>query len=242
MKLGVCSSLYRFLPLEQAMDCIADAGFSAVELACGGYLGYGLCDPPALLADDAKLTKFLKVFKGRNIEINGLAVHGNPLHPQAAIRQQHDSDFRNAVLLAERIGLDKIVTFSGCPGDSETAKYPNWAVIAWPTDYAEVLAWQWDTKVIPYWKEAAQFAAEHHVSRIAIEMHPGMVAYNVRSMMRLRDAVGPVIGVNFDPSHLFWQGVDTPRAILELGKAIYHVHLKDIALNPNVATSCTPPI
>ena len=44
MKLGVCSTLYRFLPLEQGMDYLVAAGLNVIELACGGYLGYGLCN------------------------------------------------------------------------------------------------------------------------------------------------------------------------------------------------------
>jgi sugar phosphate isomerase/epimerase len=234
MKLGVCSTLYRFLPLEQAMDYVVAAGLNVIELACGGYPGYGLCNPAELLADDAKLKKFLKVFEDRGIEINALAAHGNPLHPQAEIREQHQADFRNAILLAEKIGVDKVINFSGCPGDSDEAKHPNWCVIPWPSDYAEVLEWQWKSKVIPYWQEMAQFAADHNVNRVAIELHPGFVVYNVRTMLRLREAAGPVIGANMDPSHLFWQGVDPIRAILALGEAIFHVHLKDTAFNPDL--------
>lgn len=117
--------------------------------------------------------------------------------------------------------------FSGCPGDSENSKYPNWSVISWPEDYSKVLDWQWNEVLIPYWQKTAAFAKEHGVTKIALEMHPGFCVYNPSTLLRLRAAVGDVIGANFDPSHLIWQGMDPVACIRELAGAIYHFHAKD---------------
>ena len=100
-----------------------------------------------------------------------------------------------------------MITFSGCPGESERSLRPSWVTCSWPTDYPETLAWQWDERVLPYWAEAAAFARRPGV-RVAIEPHPGFVVYNTATMLRLRAAAGDAVGVNFDPSHLFWQGMD----------------------------------
>jgi sugar phosphate isomerase/epimerase len=121
-------------------------------------------------------------------------------------------------------------TFSGCPGDSEQAKCPNWITTAWPPEFLDTLEWQWEKKVIPYWREAGEFAADHGI-RVALEAHPGFVVYNVETLLRLRQEVGKSIGINFDPSHMYWQGVDMPTAIRALGDAIFHVHAKDVALD-----------
>jgi sugar phosphate isomerase/epimerase len=129
------------------------------------------------------------------------------------------------------------VTFSGCPGDSDGAKHPNWITTPWPPEFLEVLDWQWEQKAIPYWRDAARFAADHGVT-VALEAHPGFLVYNVDTMLKLRAAAGPAIGINFDPSHLFWQGVDIPAAIRTLGKCIFHVHAKDLAFDrQNVAVN-----
>ena len=128
----------------------------------------------------------------------------------------YDKDFKEAVLLAEKLGVDTVITFSGCPGDCEESKYPNWATCAWPDDFLAVLDWQWNQKVIPYWKETGAFAKAHGVDHIAFEMHPGFCVYNPETLLRLRAAVGDVIGANFDPSHLIWQGMDPVAAIREL--------------------------
>ena len=130
-----------------------------------------------------------------------------------------------------------VVTFSGCPGDSDDAKHPNWITTPWPPEFLEVLDWQWEQKAIPYWTDAATFAADHGVT-IAIEAHPGFLVYNVDTMLKLRAATGPAIGINFDPSHLFWQGVDIPAAIRALGDCVFHVHAKDLAFDrQNVAVN-----
>ena len=67
--------------------------------------------------------------------------------------------------------------------------------------------------------------------KIALEPHPGFLVYNVETALRLRAATDPAVGVNFDPSHLYWQGVDIPSAIAALGPAIFHVHAKDVTLD-----------
>jgi len=145
--------------------------------------------------------------------------------------------FRKSVRLAEQMDVKVVVTFSGCPGDSDEAKHPNWITQPWPPEFLEVLDWQWEKKVIPYWRDAAKFAADHGVN-VALEAHPGFVVYNVDTAIRLREAVAPNLGVNFDPSHFFWQGVDVPTAIRALGDSIFHVHAKDVALDrQNVAVN-----
>ncbi len=119
-----------------------------------------------------------------------------------------------------------MVTFSGCPGESEQSLRPSWVTCSWPDDYPETLAWQWEERVLPYWDEAAAFARSHGI-RVAIEPHPGFVVYNTASLLRLREAVGAAVGVNFDPSHLFWQQMDPLACVRALGDAIFHVHAKD---------------
>jgi sugar phosphate isomerase/epimerase len=101
----------------------------------------------------------------------------------------------------------------------------------WPEDFLKVLEWQWTKKIMPYWKAEAKQAAMSGI-RVAFEMHPGFVVYNPESLLRLREACGKTLGCNFDPSHLFWQGIDPLRAVRELAGCIYHVHAKDTLVDP----------
>ncbi|MBQ1963587.1 MAG: sugar phosphate isomerase/epimerase, partial [Clostridia bacterium] len=189
MKLSVLANLYGTKTLEETLQILTGLGVHTVELGAGGYPGKAHCNPAELLADEAKYDAFIATLKKYDVTVCALAAHGNALHPDAAVAKQFDTDFRNAVLLAEKMGVDTVITFSGCPGDHEGAKYPNWVTCPWPEDFLAILDWQWNEKVIPYWKEAGAFAEAHHVPHIAFEMHPGFVVYNPETLLRLRTAV-----------------------------------------------------
>lgn len=231
MKLGVFTCLLQNLPLEDALKYFHSLGIEMVEIGCGGFPGNGHADPDILLNDDAELEKFKETIKKYDMEISALSCHGNPVHPNKEIAAQFDSTIRKTILLAEKLGLNQINTFSGCPGDWEGAKYPNWVTCPWPNDFSEILDWQWNEVLIPYWKNLVAFAKEHGVNKIALELHPGFCVYNTETLLRLREAVGPEIGANFDPSHLIWQGMDPVACIRKMGDAIFHFHAKDTKID-----------
>ncbi len=68
--------------------------------------------------------------------------------------------------------------------------------------------------------------------RFALEVHPGEIAFDIVTAERALKALNgrPEFGFNFDPSHLHWQLVDPVRFIQEFPDRIYHVHMKDAAL------------
>ncbi len=226
MKLGVLTVLMSQKPLDDALDYFAKAGLEAVELGVGCYPGDAHVPVLELLGSADRRKEFLKKIKSRGLEISALSVHGNALHPDKEFAKDHHQKFVNAVNLANALGVNTVITFSGCPGDSDGSKYPNWVTCAWPPDYQKILKWQWEEKVIPYWSKQSELCKEKGV-RVAFEMHPGFVVYNTSSMLRLRKECGNNLGANLDPSHLFWQGMDPCVVTRALGKAIYHVHAKD---------------
>ena len=233
MKLGVFTVLYRNLPFEDALDKLQGMGIEAVEIGTGNYPGNAHCDPEELLGDETKARKFREAVESRGMVISALSQHGNPVHPDPEFRARDRAVWEKTVRLAEVLEVPVVIAFSGCPGDHEGARYPNWVTCPWPDDYLEILEWQWNKVVIPYWAEAAALAKSHGVTRVAFEMHPGFVVYNPETLLRLRGAVGPEIGANLDPSHLFWQGVDVVEAIKLLGRedALFHFHAKDTYLD-----------
>lgn len=160
------------------------------------------------------------------MSISALSCHGNALHPQQPLAEKAREVSRKTILLAEKLGVSTVVDFSGCPGDSHAAQSPNWVTCPWPPEYLDLLRWQWDEVVAPYWTQHAKFATDHGV-KIAIEMHPGFVVYSPETLLRLRTIAGASIGCNYDPSHMFWQGIDPIAAVRLLGEAIFHVHAKD---------------
>jgi len=231
LKLGVFTVLFAQKPFEEALDYIAASGLGAVEIGAGGYPGKAHCNPDELLADAGKLKAFKQAVESRGLIISALSVHGNPLHPQKAIAKEFHDDLTKAIELAQRLEVPVVNTFSGCPGDHEDAKYPNWPVAPWPNDYQDILKWQWEEKLIPYWKEINSLATSSNV-KIGLELHGGFSVHTPATMLRLREATGEAIGANLDPSHLWWQGIDPVQAIRYLGQAgaIHHFHAKDTSL------------
>ena len=229
MKLGVFTTLYSDTPFKESLDYFKSIGIEMIEIACGGYPGNAHCNPEVLLHDEAKFAEFMKTIQDSGLEVSALSVHSNPVHPDKALREGFQKDMNNAILMAEKMGIHQINTFSGCPGDCENSKYPNWVTCPWPDDFLSILEWQWNEVLIPYWKEEVKFAKAHGVDKIGLELHPGFCVYNTESLLKLRAAVGPEIGANLDPSHIIWQGMDPVAFILERGKAgaIFHFHAKD---------------
>ena len=238
MKLGVFTPVFGTLRLDEVLTKVrALEHVRALEIGTGGWPGKDHLDIDALLDKKPCTVAYRKKIEDAGLTISALSCHANPLHPDPAVAKDADDLFRKTVRLAGQLDVPVVVTFSGCPGDSENARHPNWVTTPWPPEFLDILEWQWEKKAIPYWSRTAQFAADHGV-KVALEAHPGFIVYNVDSALRLRAAAGPNLGINFDPSHFFWQGVDVPAAIRALGPSIFHVHAKDVALDPhNVAVN-----
>lgn len=231
MKLGVFTVLLGNKELDEALKYLKGKGVQMVEIGCGGHPGTSHANPDILLNDDAELQKFKDTIKKYDLEISALSCHGNPVHPVKEIADKFHEDFEKTILLAEKLGINQINTFSGCPGDCPQSKYPNWVTCPWPDEFLTILDYQWNDVLIPYWKKAVAFAKSHGVTKIALEMHPGFSVYNTDSLLRLREAVGDEIGANFDPSHLFWQGMKPAEVIKKIGPAIFHFHAKDTKID-----------
>lgn len=231
MKLSVLTVPLYDRNLEEALKTLSELGVQQVELGAGGYPGNTHLNPAELLNNPQKQEELNNLLKKYNMEISAISCHANPVHPQKDVAETANKEIEDAILLAEQLKVDTIVTFSGCPGDSDGSKYPNWVTCPWPEDFIHILNYQWEEKLIPYWKKACAFANAHGVHKIALEMHPGFCVYNPETLLKLRAAVGETIGANFDPSHLYWQGIEPTAAIKALKGAIYHFHAKDTAID-----------
>lgn len=236
MKIGIFTALFGDKSLEETLDIVKAEGIQAVEFGAGAYPGSAHLNVDKMLDSKAERDRVAKEVEKRGLTISAISVHGNPLHPNKSIADEHHEVFVKAVKLASMMGVGCVNGFSGCPGDHPNAKNPNWVTCAWPDEFRDVLDWQWSKRVIPYWKKQAAYLKEHGV-RFCIEMHPGFVVYSNDTLLKLRNACGKngdAIGANFDPSHLWWQGIDPIAAVRELGAegALYHVHAKDTRIDP----------
>ena len=232
MKIGLFTDSLQDLPFTEALDWVAAHGIEAVEIGTGNFSNAPHCDVNKLLQDPKARAEFKAAVESRGLTLSALNCNGNLLDPHPERRRKSQDTFYKTVEAAGQLGLDTIVTMSGCPGDPTGGTYPNWVTCTWQPEFVELGERQWAEELKPFWKNAGAFAADHGV-KVAIEMHPGQSVYNTRTLLRLREIVGPHLGANLDPSHLFWQGMDPLIVVRALGKnGVFHVHAKDTQIDP----------
>ena len=226
MQIGVLTVLFKHLSFTEMLDKVSGMGIKAVELGTGAFAPNPHIDLERMLEKKADREAYQKELQDRGMIISALSCHANPLHPDPQVAKMADDIFCKTVQLAMLMEIPVVNTFSGLPAGCAGDRSPNWVTCPWPPHFLEILKYQWEDVAIPYWKQAAAYAEDHGV-KIGIEIHPGMLIYNVETMLRMRDAAGPALGANLDPSHLMWNGVDPVAAVRALADAIHHVHAKD---------------
>jgi sugar phosphate isomerase/epimerase len=235
MKLGFVSDSLGGLSLTDLLNHAQRLGVSGVEVNTCGWSTAPHFDLKSMLGNAARQKAFRAEFANRGLEIISLNANGNPLHPTDPAQGE---GLRNTIRVAGEMGITTVCTMSGLPAGTPTDTMPNWVVSSWPPETQAILRYQWEEKLLPFWTEITALAKSCGVTRIALELHGNQCVYNVPSLLKLRQMVGPVIGANLDPSHLFWMGADPLIAAEALGEAIYHVHAKDTFLNaPKQATT-----
>ena len=229
MQLGAISTVFVDRPLDKVARRMHELGLTCIEIGAGGFFPKNHCDPALLLKDIGALSRFQDTLAENELRISALCMHGDCLHPDPKITETYHQEFVEACQLAEKIGVKRFTLLSGLPEAKPGDKVPNWVVYPFPPYYMDLLQWQWEKRLIPYWKEHGKIAEDHGVE-LCFEMHAANLVYNVEALLRLRDAVGSVVCCNLDPSHLFWQGMDVVEIILTLGDIIRHTHAKDSRL------------
>jgi sugar phosphate isomerase/epimerase len=232
MEIGLYTDSVPELDLDSVLDFAAGIDATAVEIAAGGQSPAPHMRVFELLEDHRKRTDFASRIAARGLRLSAVNCSAWPMHP--VFGPEHERIMRAAVELAEHLGVDRIVTMSGCPGDTPASGTFNWITYPWPPDAQVIRERQWEQAIV-FWKDFAAFAHEHGITKIALELHPLHLVYNVPTLLRLRAAVGDIIGANVDPSHMFWQQMDPVRAVKALGPAVHYAHLKDVEMGEGLA-------
>jgi sugar phosphate isomerase/epimerase len=232
VKLGLFTDSLGDLRLDEALDWAVQQGLEAVEIGTGNFSPAPHCDLMSLLQNETVRQEFLSALESRGLTLSALNCSGNLLDPHPQRRRAAQETFESTLELASLLGIDTVVTMSGCPGDMGEGSYPNWVTCTWQPEYVTLVERQWEQELVPFWHSAGEKARSSGV-RIAIEMHPGQCVYNTRTLLRLRQIAGSdVLGANLDPSHLFFQNMDPITVVGALADGgIFHVHAKDTRIN-----------
>jgi len=212
------------MPFDEMLDFCAMQGVDALEIATGNWSAAPHIDLDEMLSSSSHREKWMDAIRRRGLSLCALNCSGNPLC------YEKDRDVTEKTFaLAEKLGVKKIVMMSGLPAGCPGDRTPTWITTSWPPETQDILRYQWEDVAIPAWQKWVKLAADCGIEKIALENHGAQLVYNPRTLLQLREAVGPMIGMNLDPSHLFWMGGDPIAAARVLGEhgALYHVHGKD---------------
>ncbi|MEC1354763.1 sugar phosphate isomerase/epimerase [Bacillus sonorensis] len=236
MKLSYVTDSLGHLPFEEVLDAAAELGIDTLEMTTGGWSPAPHLNLDELLQSSDKRREFAEALEKRNMTLCALNCSGNPLDP-GDLGREHREVTEKTMELAGLLGIKKVIMMSGLPAGSPEDKTPNWITytVSWPPVLKEILTYQWEEVAVPYWKKLVKKAESCGVEKIALENFSSQLVYNPETLFRLRNAVGPIVGLNLDPSHLLWMGADPIIAARELGEAIHHVHGKDVRIERQVA-------
>jgi len=233
MLIGLTTDSLSHFTFDKLVETAAKLGIHTLEFGCGNWSAAPHVNLNALLDSESERSKFLAKIRAHGLEISALNCSGNQLSPGER-GKAHDQVVRKTFKLAGLLGVKRIVMMSGLPGGPGDQN-ANWIVTAWPPEVHDILRYQWETVALPYWHDLANEARENGIEKICIEQHAHQLVYNTETLLKLREAVGEMIGVNFDPSHALWMGGDPLLAIRELRGVIYHVHAKDTRVDPHIS-------
>ena len=233
MKIGMITDSLPGTTFDEMIGVAAKLSMDMLEFGCGNWSSAPHIKLDAMLESASARREFAARLADHKLAISALNCSGNPLHPGEQGRR-HDEVTRKTIALAALMGVDRVVMMSGCPG-APGDSHANWITTEWPPEVREIVRWQWDEVLIPYWKGLARYAQDHGVRKLCLELHGYQNVYNVATLMRLRNAVGETVGANLDPSHLMWMGADPIAAADALDGATYYVHAKDTRIEPSIA-------
>ena len=235
MKLAICTDVYANLSFTEMLDKVKSLGIDAVEMTAGGWGARKHVNTQELLADESKIATLKEELEKRGMRISALNTSCNPLWPSETGEEYAKSMYECATL-AGKLGVKKLVAMAGLPAGSAEDKTPNWitSTVSWPDFMKPAYEYQWEV-TIKFWKEFVAHCKSCGVEQIAIEEFPGTMVWSASTLIKLREAVDPMIGINLDPSHMIALGADPIAAARALKGCIFHVHGKDVRIERGIA-------
>ena len=227
MKLGLLTVPFATTSLLEVADWSAAAGFEALEIACWPSAGgetrryAGTCHVAVEAMSAQQASEIVAALRERGLTISGLGYYPNPLHPDAAHRDQVIAHLRKVITAAGLMKVGVVNTFLG--GDRSRTVDQNWqrarqifpAIIAHAREHGVTLAFE----NCPMIFSPDEWPGGHNI------------AYTPKIWRRIFETWGDGVGMNYDPSHLVWQMIDQARFIREFGSRMVHVHAKDLMID-----------
>jgi sugar phosphate isomerase/epimerase len=230
------------LPLEELAQKLNEWGYQGIELSCVGEH----FDVQRALAEDGYCQQKLDLLARFDLQLAVLSNYRvgqavcdriEPRHERIlpehvwgdgdpdGVNERAAQEIAATFRAAQKLGVGVVSGFTG------SALWPG--VVGYPANTPELID-QGFAQFAQRWNPLLDIAAEAGI-RFSLEIHPGQTAFDLHSAERTLDALDgrEEFGFTFDPSHLHWQGVDPVELLRRFPERIYHVHMKDIALQLN---------
>ncbi|MDR3050626.1 MAG: sugar phosphate isomerase/epimerase [Oscillospiraceae bacterium] len=233
----LCTCQWADLPFDELCALAAKMGYDGLEIACWG----NDLDLDKAYADDGYVRYIQDTLKKHNLVCKAIAAHIigqcvgdapdvrlNNFAPAAlanqpdAIRQWAIDTMKKAPAVARKLGVDVVTGFTGSP------------IWKWMYSFPQTTAQQVEEgfdEIVRLWTPILDEFKKYNV-KFALEVHPGEIAFDYYSTKTLlhKFAHRPEFGLNFDPSHLQWQGIKPHLFLQDFAARVYHVHMKDAAV------------
>ena len=234
MKLGINTAFIMTFDFEEGLKFVSDLGICTAEVStCGIAYNSKYCKLDQLMSDEGELRRWRDTYSRHGIEVVSLAAHGAALSPDKNLADEYRRQFRKACQFAEKIGVRKMTLIAGTPEGAEGDSCPVWITQQIDVPYfRKVYEWQWEKRLIPYWREQGKIASDHGVL-LCFENQIGDMLHSPVAIKRLHDEIGSVVACNFDISHIWAQGMDPIVSLRYLGDLVQHIHIKDTLLQDN---------
>ncbi len=224
------------LPLAELAPLAKSMGYDGLELACWGDhfdIQQALKSDSYVADKRALLDKHGLACYALGCHLVGQAVcdlidarHQGILPPHVwgdgdpeGVRRRAAAEMIDCARAAAKFGVDTVTGFTGSSIWHSLYAFPPTSQDYWDQGYAD-FARRW-TPILDAFDESGV--------NFALEIHPTEIAFDIASMQRALAAVGghKRFGVNFDPSHLGYQGVDYVKLLRTFAERIHNVHMKD---------------
>lgn len=233
----VTSAQFGDLSLEELCKLLKSIGYDGVEVACHAHL-----DASRFLRDKAYAQEFRSILDCYGMKVWALGAHlagqcvGDKWDPRLdnfaptglsckpeEIRAWAVEEMKNIARAAQQLGVKVVTCFLGSPIWAYWYSFPQTTPEMVDAGFASIRE-LWT----PIFDEYDACGV-----KLALEVHPTEIAFDYYSTKRLLDELEwrPTLGLNFDPSHLVWQGVNPAIFLRDFASRIYHVHMKDVKVN-----------
>ncbi len=225
------------LDMETMCQKAKSMGYDGLELACWGKH----LDLQRVCEDDAYVKQIKDLLTKYELKVQALATHIigqcvgdfndsrlNNFAPAEladkpeAIRKWAIVMMKYAAIAAKKLGCYVVTGFTGSPIWKYLYSFPQTSESVVEAGFQEIY---------DLWTPILDIFRENGI-KFALEVHPAEIAFDYYSTKRLLDkfADRPEFGLNFDPSHLIWQGIKPELFLQDFAAHVFHVHMKDAAV------------